>query len=100
MSPTNLPPRRQRGPAKPTKDQLMPPSAEHRGGAISRLEPDRGFGFIVMDVDGGKQDVFFHATELENAEIDQLAIGDQVQFRVIATPKGTRAVEVRLISAN
>lgn len=42
------------------------------------VELKRGFGFIR--VDGGKQEYFFHAEDLQGLHFDHLEIGDRVTF--------------------
>ena len=60
-------------------------------GKIVRLM-DRGFGFIARE--GVEKDLFFHSKELQNAQFDELKVGDQVQFEVANSPKGPNATKV------
>lgn len=62
-------------------------------GTIRRLT-DRGFGFIGT---GGRGDLFFHSTALEDVTFDDLRVGDHVEFDVEPDPRGRgdRAVRVR-----
>jgi len=60
-------------------------------GTIKRLT-DRGFGFIARE--GGKDDLFFHSTELQGVEFNNLKEGDNVQFEVSEGPKGLNATKV------
>lgn len=60
-------------------------------GKISRLT-DRGFGFIARD--GEDKDLFFHATELQGAEFNELKEGDSVEFEIGEGQKGPNAVKV------
>jgi CspA family cold shock protein len=60
-------------------------------GVIKRLT-DKGFGFI--GVEGEEKDYFFHATELQNAEFNDLREGDNVEFEVAQGDKGPQAVNV------
>ena len=53
---------------------------------------DRGFGFIAQE--GEEKDLFFHSTELQNAQFDELKEGDEVTFEVAEGPKGLNAVNV------
>lgn len=85
---------RQRGPIKPTAHQTQEVDGKI-GGAVSRLEPDRGFGFIVARED--QKDYFFHATELIDVEMSQIHIGTDVRFRPMTTPKGPRATEIEVL---
>ncbi|MBA2364731.1 MAG: cold shock domain-containing protein [Chloroflexia bacterium] len=62
-------------------------------GTIKRLT-DRNFGFIGME---GRDDVFFHASALQESSYDDLRVGQTVEFDVEADPrgKGDRAANVR-----
>lgn len=60
-------------------------------GTIKRLT-DRGYGFID---DGSGQDVFFHASELQGLEYNDLNEGDKVTFETQDSPKGPQAVGVK-----
>ena len=62
-------------------------------GTIKRLT-DRNFGFIGLE---GRNDVFFHASALQNTDFDSLRVGQRVEFDVEADPrgKGDRAANVR-----
>ena len=60
-------------------------------GTIKRLT-DRGFGFIET---GDNKDMFFHMSNLEGVEWDDLREGQKVTFEVGEGPKGPRAEQVR-----
>ncbi len=60
-------------------------------GKIARLT-DRGFGFISQE--GEEKDLFFHATELQDVEFNDLQEGDDVTFEIADGPKGPNAVTV------
>ncbi len=60
-------------------------------GTIKRLT-DRGFGFIET---GDNKDMFFHMSNLEDVEWDDLREGQKVTFEVGEGPKGPRAEKVR-----
>ena len=60
-------------------------------GKIARLT-DRGFGFISRE--GVEKDLFFHSSELQGVEFNDLKEGDQVQFEVSEGPKGPNATKV------
>ncbi|MDB5265646.1 MAG: hypothetical protein JWM39_359 [Parcubacteria group bacterium] len=47
---------------------------------------DKGFGFIK--VDGMEKDLFFHATDLVNVRIEDLNVGDTLEFEVKDSEKG------------
>jgi len=63
-------------------------------GKIKKLVRDRGFGFI-SDTDG--REVFFHQSSL-TAEIkfDALSEEQNVTFEIENSPKGPRAVDIRI----
>lgn len=60
-------------------------------GTIKKLT-DKGFGFI--DIGGGK-DLFFHMSNLEGVQFEELHEGQQVSFTEGMGPKGPRAENVR-----
>jgi len=61
-------------------------------GTIKKLVVDKGFGFI----EGDRGDVFFHYSALDGAQIEELNIGQTVEFEEGQGPKGPRAENVRL----
>jgi len=67
-------------------------------GKIKNLN-DKGFGFITPD-DGGK-DIFFHANDLIKEDggpgFNELQRDTPVTFEMGDSPKGPKAVEVRVI---
>lgn len=60
-------------------------------GKIAKIT-DRGFGFIAQD--GEEKELFFHSTELQNVQFDELQEGDAVTFEVAEGPKGLNATNV------
>jgi CspA family cold shock protein len=54
---------------------------------------DRGFGFI--EVEGQEDQVFVHHTALDGAS--ELVEGQKVEFEVEDSPKGPRAVNVKIV---
>lgn len=60
-------------------------------GTISRLT-DRGFGFIAQE--GAEKDLFFHSSELQNVQFNELQEGDKVTFEIGQGPKGPNATNV------
>jgi CspA family cold shock protein len=60
-------------------------------GTIARLT-DRGFGFISQE--GEEKDIFFHASELQDVEFNDLKEGDKVTFEATDGPKGLSATNV------
>lgn len=63
-------------------------------GTIARLT-DKGFGFISRE--GEDRDLFFHMSELEGTDFNDLNEGDTVTFEVADGPKGPNAVKVSLV---
>jgi len=62
-------------------------------GTVKRWLTGRGYGFI--DVDGDDDDIFVHHTDLQDAYA--LMQGQKVEFDVESTPKGPRAVNVKVV---
>jgi cold shock CspA family protein/ribosome-associated translation inhibitor RaiA len=77
--------RRQRGEVKTHEEE------EHPHGQISKLFPDRGYGFIEKS-DG--MDVYFHRNSVQNAGFDRLAVGTAVSFVEEEGDKGPQASAV------
>lgn len=68
-------------------------------GTIASVSPERGFGFITPDEEGGE--VFFHRSALHGVDFDELAEGVGVEFTLgheqgDQPREGLRAVDVRL----
>ena len=63
-------------------------------GTIHRLVRDRGFGFIKSD---DEQALFFHRSELHGATFDSLKEGQNVEFEKGESPRGPKAVNIKLI---
>ena len=64
-------------------------------GSIKKLL--NGFGFISRE---GSDDLFFHSEDLvEGLSFDSLNEGDAVQFKEGSGPKGPKATEVSLVTA-
>jgi len=62
-------------------------------GRLIRVVRSRGCGFIKAS-DG--QDVFFHASELRDATLNELKVGEAVRFTLVSdTVSGPRATLVR-----
>jgi len=62
-------------------------------GKIKKLVRERGFGFI-SDVDG--RELFFHQTSLIDTQFDAIKEDQSVEFEVEKSPKGPRAINVRI----
>lgn len=65
-------------------------------GKIKKLVRDRGFGFISA-TDG--REIFFHQSSIMDANFDSLNEEQDVEFDVEKSPKGPRAINVRLVTA-
>jgi CspA family cold shock protein len=63
-------------------------------GSIKKIVRERGFGFI-SDTDG--RELFFHQSGLAPAQFDSLKEGQKVEFEVEDSPKGPRAINVRIV---
>ncbi len=62
-------------------------------GKIKKLVRERGFGFIA-GTDG--REVFFHQSSLIDVQFDALREDQDVEFEVEKSPKGPRAVNVKV----
>ena len=60
-------------------------------GTIKRLT-DKGFGFIDT---GSDKDMFFHSSNVEGENYDQLQEGQRVSYTEGRGPKGPRAENVK-----
>lgn len=60
-------------------------------GTIKKLN-DRGFGFITPEE--GDKDIFFHGSDLQGIQFNELHEGDQVTFETKSSEKGPRATNV------
>jgi cold shock CspA family protein len=64
-------------------------------GTIQKYFSNRGFGFI--EIDGKEDNVFFHRSNYPVNEIP--AIGQDVEFTIVDTPKGNEAKYRELLKA-
>ncbi|MBD3673159.1 MAG: cold shock domain-containing protein [Planctomycetaceae bacterium] len=62
-------------------------------GTIKKVT-DKGFGFID---DGSGKDMFFHMSNVEGTQFDDLQEGQRVEYTQGQGPKGPRAENVRVI---
>ena len=63
-------------------------------GKVKNFNKEKGYGFIKTDE--GK-DVFFHYSELKMEGFKTVAPGQNVEFEVVETEKGLRAVNIKTI---
>lgn len=61
-------------------------------GKIKKYLSYRGYGFI--EVEDSEKDIFFHSSNFQPTELP--GQGLEVEFRVIDTPKGKEAVDVKV----
>ena len=64
-------------------------------GTVKNFNNEKGFGFIKTEE--GK-DLFFHYSELQMEGFKSVNAGDKVEFEVIETEKGLRAVNIKVIN--
>ncbi len=65
-------------------------------GTVKWFNDSKGFGFIAVD---GQKDVFVHQTAIMTQGFRTLAEGEQVEFQIVAGPKGPSAQNVRKVEA-
>jgi cold shock protein len=61
-------------------------------GKIKKVLKEKGFGFIER----GREDLFFHHSELKGTTIEELTEGQMVEYEVGEGKKGPCAVSVRV----
>jgi len=66
-------------------------------GKVKKLIRDRGFGFITAE-DG--TEVFFHRSDLVEADYDTMEEGAGVEFDLESGAKGPRAVKVKVAESS
>jgi CspA family cold shock protein len=79
---------------RPRRVAPDPSTAVQVTGKVKWFDEVKGFGFVASE-DGGK-DVFVHISVLGPAGISHLAEGQQVNMRVVDTPKGREAISLSL----
>ena len=62
-------------------------------GKIKKYLSYRGYGFI--EVEDSEKDIFFHSSNFQSTELPRQGL--EVEFRVIDTPKGKEAVDVKVV---
>jgi CspA family cold shock protein len=63
-------------------------------GKIKKIIRDRGFGFINAE-DG--REIFFHQSGITSGNFDALTEGAEVEFEVEKSPKGPRAINIKIL---
>ena len=71
-----------------------PSTAVSVTGRVKWFDDTKGFGFVASE-DGGK-DVFVHISVLGPAGVTSLTEGQQVNMRVVDTPKGREAISLSI----
>jgi len=67
-------------------------SAEMPEGKIKKVLKEKGFGFIAS----GREDLFFHHSELKGSTIEELSEGQAVHYEIGEGKKGPCAVSIRV----
>ena len=65
-----------------------------RNGKVKWFSGAKGYGFIEVE---GQKDVFVHYSAIKREGYRTLSEGQIVQFELIESPKGLRAVNVAVI---
>ena len=63
-------------------------------GKVKKFNNEKGYGFIKTD-DG--KDLFFHYSELQMDGFKTINAGQSVEFEIVETEKGLRAVNIKII---
>ncbi len=61
-------------------------------GQVRWFNPKKGYGFIDMD---GGESVFVHFSDIEGEGYKTLYEGEVVEFEIVETDKGKKAVHVK-----
>ena len=62
-------------------------------GKVKWFNTQKGFGFITPD--DGSKDCFVHFSGIGGEGFKNLAEGQEVEFEVVDTPKGPKAINVK-----
>lgn len=66
-----------------------------RKGEVKWYDKNKGYGFIKPEE--GVGDVFVHSADITEENVKVLEAGDRVEFEMLETPHGPRAVNVRKV---
>jgi CspA family cold shock protein len=64
-------------------------------GTVKQIMRERGFGFISAE-DG--TEIFFHRSELQDVDFNELKEGDHLEFSVTKGDKGPKATNIKKAS--
>lgn len=64
-------------------------------GTVKGIMRERGFGFILAE-DG--REIFFHRSELQNLDFNELKEGDRLEFSITKGNKGLQATDIKKAS--
>lgn len=69
-------------------------------GIVKWFDTKKGYGFITRA--NGEKDVFVHATDLRKSGIEDEDVdeGHALQFEVVTTPRGIKAVKLSRVPAD
>jgi cold shock CspA family protein len=62
---------------------------KRKSGVVQEIDPTKGYGFIMGDVD--KVRYFFHHTAVPNEGFHEMIVGEHVTFVGMESHKGPRA---------
>ncbi|MDO4670262.1 MAG: cold shock domain-containing protein [Aerococcus sp.] len=63
-------------------------------GVVKQYDPERGFGFLRFNGPSGVEEVFFHRTALEMANLHTVKAGEVVHFEIAHGEHGPQAVNL------
>lgn len=90
----------QKGPTTPSASRIenvpIPPEADTPGEVVS---VQNGYGFIQPD-DENEDDLFFFHLDLENADFNNLALGDRVLYAKSTNDRGPCARRIFIVPSN
>lgn len=65
-------------------------------GTVKMFDEDKGFGFITLDSNVEKEDVFVHFSSLKTIGQKSLLVGQEVYFEIAEGVRGPQAVNLEL----
>lgn len=74
-------------------------TTERTRARVSMWKTERGYGFLALRGTWGGLSVFLHVSDTEGLADghDHPDVGDLVEFAILATPKGPRAIQARIV---